>query len=84
MVGYQGNVSKKEENTVKKIRKYLDLDKWSFDIWTSQKCKYLFISLRFREKSLTWKEIPKPLHDSNDPTDMYSIGPSFFPTGKVL
>ena len=54
------------------------LDKWSFDIWTSQKCKYLFINLRFREKKLTWKEIPKPSHDLD--LDMYSIGPSFFPT----
>ena len=50
--------------------------KQSFDFWSSQKCKYLFINARFRGKNLTWKQISKYSLEY----ERYGIGPSLFPT----
>ena len=41
---------------------------------TRQRCRYLFISMNFQGKSLTWKNLPKKAMQHN------LIGPSYYPT----
>ena len=41
---------------------------------TRQECKNMFVSMNFREKSLTWRNLP------NDERKHAKIGPSFYPT----
>ena len=55
----------------------LVLDKWSFDVWTSQKCKYLFVNSYFQGRHhFTWRNISKFSEDFEG----YGQGPSLFLT----
>ena len=51
--------------------------KWSFDVWTSQKCKYLFVNSHFQGRHyFTWRNISKFSEDFEG----YGQGPSLFLT----
>ena len=60
ILGRVSNLSEYHEavvNYVKdKIGEYVG---YSFSDWSFQKCKDLFISMKFRGKTLTWKELPQ-------------------------
>ena len=81
ITGYQGNLTQEEEDTIKLVKDsrahQLDLDKWSFDVWSSQKCKYLFVNSHFQGRHhFTWRNISK----YSEEFEGYGLGPSIFLT----
>lgn len=74
--GREENLTKSQEEEVNRVKDYLELDygDYSFSAWSRQKCKDLFISMSFRGKSLTWKDLPQNWMDEN------KIGPYLYPT----
>ena len=85
ITGYEGNLTQKEKDTIKLVKDseahQLDLDKWSFDVWTSQKCKYLFINSHFKGKyHFTWRNISK----FSEEFEGFGLGPSLFLTGMII
>ena len=74
-LGYKGTASPLHRQTVAKIDNISSENGWySFSYESSQKCKDVFISLSFRGKSLTWKDLG----------EMSEVGPWDYPTGKSL
>ena len=54
--GRQGSLSEEGEKFVDGM-KYFIGNEWSFTDVSRQKCRDLFISMSFRGKKLTWKEL---------------------------
>ena len=70
-LGYKGTASPLHRQTVAKIDNISSENSWySFSYESSQKCKDVFISLSFRGKSLTWKDLG----------EMSEVGPWDYPT----
>ena len=58
ILGRIGNLSEEHVQIVEKVKGMIGRD-FTFNEWSRQKCKDLFISIRFREKTLTWRDLPK-------------------------
>ena len=72
ILGRQGNLSQEYEDVVTRVKDMLG-GWWSFSDWSRQKCKDLFISMSFRGKQLTWKDLPDWWYESD-------LGPYQYPT----
>ena len=73
ILGRIGNLSEEHEEFVNKIKAMLGHD-YTFNDWSRQKCKDLFMSISFRGKSLTWRDLPQEWWYESD------LGPYVYPT----
>ena len=71
--GRQEDLTADQENIVNEVKEKIGSD-WSFSDWSRQKCKNLFISMSFRGRTLTWKDLPQDWEDEMD------LGPYLYPT----
>ena len=58
LLGRKGNLSEEHKEIVTKVKEMIGLD-FTFNEWSRQKCKDLFMSMNFRGKLLTWKDLPQ-------------------------
>ena len=58
LLGRKGNLSEDHKEIVTKVKEMIGLD-FTFNEWSRQKCKDLFMSMSFRGKLLTWKDLPQ-------------------------
>ena len=71
--GRQGNLTLDQENIVNEVKNKIG-NIWSFSDWSRQKCKDLFVSMSFRGRTLTWKDLPQHWMAELD------LGPYYYPT----
>ena len=58
ILGRMGNLSEEHKQTIDRVKQRLGPD-FTFNEWSRQKCKDLFISTKFREKMITWRDVPQ-------------------------
>ena len=58
ILGRVGNLSEEHKEIVTKVKAMIAGD-FTFNAWSRQKCKDLFMSMRFRGKLLTWRDLPQ-------------------------
>ena len=58
ILGRIGNISEEHQKIVTKIKEMIGHD-FTFNEWSRQKCKDLFMSIKFRGKLLTWRDLPQ-------------------------
>ena len=66
---------KDEKQYLDEVKSWRNFKTFTFLDWTRQYCNHAFLSLSFRGKSLTWRELPKE--------EIYwqiTLGPRYFPT----
>ena len=74
MIGRVGNLSDDDQLFLDNVKQIMN-SKWSTFIDLSrQKCKDAFISMRFRGKQITWRDLPQ------DWTFEFEFGPYLYPT----
>ena len=73
ILGRVGNLSDDNQVIVDEVKEYLG-DWYSFIDISRQKCKDMFISMRFRGKQLTWRDLPQDWWDEEN------LGPFNYPT----
>ena len=71
--GRRGNLTQDQEKIISKVKNKIGKSRRFFD-WSRQKCKDLFISMSFRGRTLTWKDLPQNWRAEWD------IGPTLYAT----
>ena len=85
IIGHNNNLSQEDERFlnefVNEFVKDKDGDKYTgeftFTDRSRQKCKDLFVSISFRGKRLTWRDLPQDWRKERD------LGPSIYNTGNI-
>merc|ERR1719483_670316 len=73
ILGRVGNLSDDNQVIVDAVQEYLG-DWYSFIDISRQKCKDMYVSMRFRGKQLTWRDLPQDWWDEGN------LGPYNYPT----
>ena len=72
ILGRQGNISEDHQVVVDNVKDMLGW--WTFHDYSRQKCKDMFISMKFRGKKITWSDLPQ------DWMSEFDFGPYLYPT----
>ena len=73
--GHTRNLSVEDEIYIANVKEQLFMDLgYSFLDWSRQTCPKLFVSMTFRRKDLTWKELPDTISTEG------AIGPDLYYT----
>ena len=77
ILGRTGSLSEEHKQTIDRVKQRLGPD-FTFNEWSRQKCKDLFISIKFREKMITWRDVPQDWQNlEGDPGQEYCLEPIF-------